>query len=215
MDTTELRERASSVWSSLWNPPTNEWEPSADPLDPTTAAFGEPSHEDEPTAEPMSEQPGHAPSGTVPDPRANLLTDVRDRAAQAGPETVVRHYVTTIDKSADLVVGRVVRVVGAAGVGDSSPTVLLTANPNRTRALIKPITTNGVIMLQPFNQGGNLPQTGVPAAPMSAYPIATGDPVHEVKSGAAVEAYAAGTTDFVDVAIWEEITGADNVGGLI
>lgn len=200
------------VWANTWNPETNEWAPSSE----QHSVFGvaEPSHGDEPHAAPSSEEYGRPDpdGGTIPDARMNLLDAVQGTtAALPAPPVTVRHIVETQEQSSPLARGRVVRVQGGA------PTVLLEENPNRARAILKAITTSGIVLLYPARQGGVQPQTGVPVGTMAGYPLATGDPPHVVESGSAVEAFAAntGVTAFTDVAVWEELDQPGSAPGLV
>jgi hypothetical protein len=194
----------STVWADEWNPETNEWAPSSE----QHSVFGlaEPSHGDVQTAEPMPNDPGdprtYQDGGGTPDVRKNLLTDVREhRQATPLPVQRVEHVVTTSEVGAALVRGRVVRVQGTL------PIVLLEETPNRRRALLKCITTAAVIVINPLRQGGGIATTTAPAGNLAGFPLATGDPVHEVKSSAGVEAVVSNTaaSPFCDVAVWEEL----------
>jgi hypothetical protein len=199
-----------AVW---WNPDTNEWAPSNTPNNVVgSGAPGQPSHGDVMTADPMSNYVGHTtPGGTTPDARPNLLDAVR-RSNTPAPTAFapIEHKIvvetTHVASSANR--ARVVRVQAqASGGNDAQAVVLLEDNPNRDRALIKCITTNGVIVLTPLRQGGVPTNLAVPTGNIAGYPLATGDPVHEVKSSDGVEAYIANGTAqaFCDVAIWEEM----------
>jgi hypothetical protein len=206
----------SPVWSNTWNPETDEWSPSDEPYNVVGEAggpYGEPTHYDTPdyAGSPSSEQYGHEDGGTVAVHELNLIDDVKQRMRTAPPPQVVHHVIETFEEGAELVRARVVRVVG-----NQQQTMLLEENPNRRRALIKCITTAGVVMVQPAHQGGNLTNAAIPTGNQAAYPQATGDPVLEVKSQAGVEAYGIVVAPgFVDVAVWEEMTGPKHDPGLV
>lgn len=188
-----------------WNPGTNEWAPSNTPIGGGSAegANQEPSHGDVQPASPQSSEPGVV-TGTTPDARGTLLSSVRNPPASTPlPVQRVEHVITTQEEGNDLVRTRTVRVSGTV------PVVLLEENPHRTRALLKLVTSNGVITISPIRQGGIGASTaGVPTAPNAGYMIATGDPVHESKSKAGIEALVedTGASTFCDVTIWEEMS---------
>lgn len=207
----------SPVWSNTWNPETDDWSPSDEPYDVVGVqgdAFGEPTHFDTPdyVGAPIgTDQYGIEDHGSVPVRELNLIDDVKARMRTAPPAQVVHHVIETFEEGAELVRARVVRVIG-----NQQQTMLLEENPNRRRALIKCITTAGVVMVQPAHQGGNLTNAAVPTGNQAAYPQATGDPVLEVKSQAGVEAYGiVAAPGFVDVAVWEEMTGPKHDPGLV
>lgn len=181
-------------------PPTNEWDPGSEQY--STVGIAEPSHGDDPTAQPMSDAPGQDPGtvGSTPDGRMNLLDAVKGAAPQLPPVQEVHHTVETFSVGSDRVRGRVVRVVN-----NNIETTLLEQNPNRVRAIIKPITTNGVIIIGSALQGGNPQYTAIPTGPAAFYPQATGDPTLTIESTAAVVAYGTVAAGFCDVAIWEEL----------
>jgi hypothetical protein len=209
-----------------WNPETNEWAPSNTPHNVAgPGAPQQPSHGDVMTADPMIDQPGvyggmAGQGGGTPDARPNLLDAVRGSRtpvpAQLAP---VQHQIVveTKEVASSANRARVVRVqVQGAGQNAQQAVTLLENNPNRDRALIKCITTNGVIVLAPLRQGGVPTGTGVPSGNMAGYPLATGDPIHEVKSSDGVEAYIwnTGAQTFCDVAIWEEMKTPHDEPGL-
>lgn len=185
-----------------WNPITNTWEP-IPPLAEYDVA--EPGHEDIPTATPLSDTAGHEDSdgGSTPDRRMNLLDAVRGGVDPDVPlDNVVHHVMETREAPVSICSGRIVAVVGNA-----QPSVLLSENPNRTRALIKVITSASVIMVGAEGQGGNVPLVAAPTIPAGQYPQATGDPVLTIESTGAVEAYGTvAAPGVILVAVWEEQT---------
>jgi hypothetical protein len=200
------------VWANTWNPQTNEWSPSNE----QHSVFGlaEPSHGDTPAAEPMPNDPGDPRSyqdgGGTPDARLNLLDAVRGTGQPVqAPVQRVEHVIHTQEEPSSKVRARVVRVQApAAGAGGPVTTVVLEENMKRDRAILKCITTSGVVVLMPLRQGGvNVATAGAPAGFMAGFPLATGDPPLEVKAGAGVEAIIANTggSAFCDIAIWEEM----------
>jgi hypothetical protein len=217
----------SSVFANEWNPVTNEWAPSNNPHAATTvqdpSRNQQPSHGDVHDARPQPSDLGApwtwAPpdDGSTPDARMNLLDAVKNpRQVSRPPTQIVHHIVETNEVSSGRIRARVVRVQApAAGGNDAASVVLLEENKDRDRALIKLITTNGVIVLTPMRQGGLTANTAVPAGSIPGFPIATGDPVHEIKSSEGVEAYIANSSGqaFCDVAIWEEMKSTQNLPG--
>jgi len=190
-----------------WNPGTNEWAPSNEPVGGGSAEVGnqEPSHGDVTPARPMSRaQSEPSPDGSQDSPRMNLLDSVRQPAASTPlPVQRVEHVITTQESGTDLVRTRTVRVQGTV------PVVLLEENPYRTRAYLKMVTSNAVMTIYPLRQGGaGTSTTGVPTAPNAGYMIATGDPIHESKSQAGIEAVVedTGASSFADVTVWEEMS---------
>lgn len=201
------------VFANTWNPDTNEWAPTNEQH--STFGLAEPSHGDVPEANPESDEYGrYEGRGSVPDARPNLLDAVRGQGVPLGPPVQrIEHVISTqeLGPDADLVRGRVVMVVG-----NQTPTVLLEQNARRKRALIKVITSASVILLTPMRQGGTPNLTVAPTAPGAFYPLATGDPVHEVKSGAGVDAYGAqAAAGQIMVAIWEELQQPGHEPGLV
>lgn len=197
----------STVWARDWNPATDEWDPNAD-----TEQWGESigQHGDDPTAVPVSESYGQPAAGTVPDPRANLLTDILGNRQAAPPPTVEHHHVVeTIETGASRVRARVVRVVG-----NQSEVTLLEQNDHRTRALIKVVTSASVIIIGPARQGGNPGFTATPTGPAAFWYHATGDGTLEVKASAAVSCFGTLAAGAVDVAVWEEIESDTSIPGL-
>jgi hypothetical protein len=208
---------ADVVFGLVWNPQTNQWAPSDEPIGGgnATVANQEPSHGDVPIAAPMSSPP---PTGTTPDARANLLDSVKASGPGPAPVAQVHHVVETIEQGNDRVRARTIRVqLAAVGGGPDGGTVLLEQNPRRAFALIKLVTTNGVIIIFPGGQGaGNLAFTGVPTAPYAGFFMATGDPVLKIESSAMVSAIVAysGTQAFCDVSIWEEMSNPSGDPGI-
>lgn len=202
------------VWANEWTPHVDRWDPNADTY--TEYERQGPGHGDLPDASPMSDEYGQPTSGSTPDARANLLTDVRRVRQTAPPIQVIRHEVITSEAGAERIRARTVMVTSNA-----APTVLLDANPNRKRALIKVITSNQVIMVNEGRAGYGQPLAAVPTANATGWAQATGDPMLEVKSQAMVEAYGAGAvnagtntlTTPIAVTIWEEIQDPSHVPG--
>ncbi len=138
------------------------------------------------------------------------VEDVNRPTATARTSHVVEHVVDTIEHGADQIRGRVVRVPA-----NTETVSLLDENMNRTRALIKVVTSSAVVMVQQARQGGNPRLTATPVGPQAAFPIATGDPVLEVKATCGVEAYGViAAPGFVDVAIWEELENPNHSSGI-
>ena len=156
-----------------WNPGTNEWAPSNEPVGGGSAEVGnqEPSHGDVQPAHPQSREPGGPDTGSQDSPRMNLLDSVRNPPQSTAPPVQrVEHVITTQDEGTDLVRTRTVRVQGTV------PTVLLEENPYRTLAYLKMVTSNAVITIYPLRQGGGgVSSTGVPTAPNAGYMFATGE----------------------------------------
>lgn len=199
----------TTVWAGQWNPPDNEWDPNATPHE--TWGVEALDHTDDQTAEPMSEQYGHGPSGTTPDARENLLTDVQNpRTAAPLPTQTVHHIVETVEVGSAVVRPRTVRVVG-----NTTETPLLEENPNRERAIIKLVTTNGVIIIGAARQGGNPQFNATPTGPSNWWYQATGDPVLVIETTAAVVAYGVAVAGAVDVCIWEELRTPSDAPGLV
>lgn len=213
-----------TVFGLAWNPDTNEWAPSDHPVGGGDAenANQEPSHGDEHYARPMGNDPGDPPTytegGGVPDARANLLDSVRAAPQAPQPVAQVHHTVETIEQGNDRTRARTIRVqLAAVGGGNDGGTVILEQNPARAFALIKCVTTNGVVILFPGQEGiGNLQYTGVPTAPSPGFFLATGDPVLKIESTAMVSAIAAdtGTQAFCDLSIWEEMSNPSGDPGI-
>jgi hypothetical protein len=207
----------SFLYPMQWNPDTNEWAPSSEQH--STFDVAEPGHGDERDARPMVNEPGdprtYSDAGATPDGRLNLLDAVRapQRGVVHPPVQRVEHVITTNEVASGAIRARTVRIENPATSGSpQQPVVLLEANKNRSRALIKCITTNGVIVVTPIRQGGVISGTGLPVGNVGGYAIATGDPIHEVKSTDGVEAVLFNTAAqaFCDVSIWEEMnTTAD------
>jgi len=134
-----------------WNPETNEWAPSNEQH--STWGVAEPGHGDVEDANPVSESYGHAPSGTIPDRRLNLIDSVRDvRGPTPAPTVHYTHDVRTTEAGAESV-----RFHQEFVQGTAPPTPILQQNPNRKRALIR--ISSGVTN----SQNNNLTATGVPA----------------------------------------------------
>lgn len=203
------------VWDDVWNPTVNRWSPSDEPypgydVDVLTEYQ---SHGDVATTSPESEQyrrPDRG-GGSVPDARANLLTDVADAGTTAPPVSVVRHELVTSEAGGEVVRARTVVVTG-----NLAPTRLLDENPDRKRALIKVVTTASVVLIGPAFGGMGSPQlTGVPTQPVGAWLQATGDPVLEIKAQAAVDVVGVvAAPASVLVTVWEEINAESNQPGL-
>lgn len=204
------------IWGDMWNPHQNRWAPTDEPVG---GDAGPEPHGDNPTASPTSEafdyiDPG---GGTGPDARTNV-----QQVATPGPGTPptqrVVHEMETYEVGGEIARGRVI-VVGS----NLTPAVLLDENPNRKRALIKVITSTSVILVGPHAQLGSPGLTAPPTAPLAAYPIATGDPVHEIKSQAAIDVLGVGPvsgtsagvlTTPIMVAVWEETNSVQGGPGL-
>lgn len=197
----------STVWSDVWTPTIDAWDPNAD-TGPWGENVGE--HGDIAVAEPVSEQYGQSPSGTVPDVRANLLTDIRRGNGVSAPPGVTQHHVVeTVERGAARIRARVVRVVG-----NLTEASLLEQNDGRTRALIKVVTSASVIIIGPARQGGNPQFNATPTGPSAWWYQATGDAALEVKASGAVSAYGTAAAGAVDVAVWEEIETDSSIPGL-
>lgn len=209
------------IWGDEWNPHGNRWSPSDQPVGGDAGADAVTVHGDVPFTPPLGEQWGtvYPGGGSVPDARANFATDVApDRGPTPPPAQVVRHEVHTYETGAEVVRARTVVITS-----NTAPTTLLDENPNRKRALIKVITSNQIIMINPLRSGGGgAGLTTTPSGNVQGWQQATGDPMLEVKSQAGVEAYGVGAatngvlTTPISVTIWEEIdtnTGPGLVGG--
>lgn len=210
-----------AVWSDLWNPHINSWDPTTDTLRTTedTDVVGYQEHVDEYTTPPLSESYGvERGVGTAPDPRLNVLTNVRQPGPTPAPPQVIRHEVETYERGSDEVRARTVVITRI-----DTPVVLLEENPNRKRALIKVITSNAVVMIQPGRVGGSGVQfSAIPSGNSGMWAQATGDPNLEVKSTDQVECYGTGAntagllTTPISVTIWEEMYAAvPGTGGII
>lgn len=209
------------VWGDFWNPHPNAWAPSVEDF----PAYGHDvaeveyqSHGDVPATSPMTEQYGLADAGggSVPDARANLRTNVRDRMPIPYPTQTIRHELITQDVGSEAVRARTVIITS-----NLTPVTLLDENPNRKRALIKVITSTSIVMIIPLRSGGGA--EGLIAAPTSnaqGWAQATGDPVLEVKAQAGVECYGVGAaangtlTVPIAVTIWEELIVPNSGPGL-
>lgn len=173
-----------------WNPLTNEWEKV-----PPLGTVVEHDHTDIPTASPVSDTEGHVDGGTVPDARMNLIDSVRGGVADAPPVQVVRHLLETTEVPSDNVAARGV-TVKAGG----QPTILLNANPNRTRALLKVLTGGGAVYMGPTSSLANA-LVGAATGARPGWLLAAADPIFESKSSAEISAI---TGTDCDVQIWEE-----------
>lgn len=197
---------AAAPGGFTWNPDTNEWAPSNEPIGGGSAELAnqEPSHGDVQPAHPQSREPGGPDTGSQDSPRMNLLDSVRNPPQSMPlPTQRVEHVISTQEDGTDLVRTRTVRVQG------TTPVMLLEENPYRTMAYLKMVTSNGVIMMFPTRQGGaGTSTTGIPTAPNGGYLFATGDPVHKSESKAGIEAIVqdTGASTFADVTIWEEMS---------
>lgn len=158
-DETMTPDNPDTVWANTWNPPTDEWSPSAEPHN--TWGVAQPGHGDLSMANPMVDAPGDprtvppTTGGSAPDVRDNLLTDVKKSMAVAPPPQVVHHVVENVERGAESVNVRQITVVG-----NQAPTQLLESNPARRRALIRIVPNNpgGV-----NSENNNLTAVGVPA----------------------------------------------------
>lgn len=170
------------------------------------------------TMDPVTEQGLHVPERSLTAPGVGVGPDYAEgppiesvahkppQHQQPAPELVSRHVVETQNVGAALVRARVVPVVG-----NQTPSALLEYNPNRTRALIKVITSNAIILIGPARQGGAPALTAAPTQGLAHYAQATGDPQLEIKSAAAVEAYGVQAVGGVIlVSIWEEQISAND-----
>lgn len=197
------------VWADVWNPDTNEWAPSNEQH--STWGVAEPTHFDAPTATPETPSYGVPDGGVMPDGRLNLLDSVKAGGSPATvPRAVVHHVIETQEEASSHIRTRIVRVQGTA------PTTILEQNPNRDRAIVKAITTNGIVVLFPVHQGGVQASAAVPAGGAAGWPLATGDSDLKVESSDGVEAvvFNSGAQAFCDVAIWEEMKGPNDAPGL-
>lgn len=135
-DDTMVPDNPDTVWANQWNPPTDEWNPSAEPHN--TWGVAQPGHGDLALANPMVDEQGRpesyppATGGTVPDVRDNLLTDVNKRMSVAPPVSTVHHVVENVERGAESINVRQINVQG-----NTAPTQLLEQNPRRKRALVQ------------------------------------------------------------------------------
>lgn len=154
-DETMTPDNPDTVWANTWNPPTDEWSPSAEPHN--TWGVAQPGHGDLSMANPMVDAPGDprtvppTTGGSVPDVRDNLLTDVKKSMAVAPPPQVVHHVVENVERGAESVNVRQITVVG-----NVAPTQLLEANPNRRRALVRVVPADPAASLNPLYNGSGV-----------------------------------------------------------
>lgn len=196
------------VWSDVWNPEINEWNPSGSDY-PAAGEEGvtayAPPHTDQPDADPVSEQYGHPDdtyAGSTEDARANLLTEVRaKRGPVPGPPVIVRHEVSTTERGAEYILTRTIRL----SAQNPGPVELVADNPNRKRALFR-VTSATTLLIRPARSGGiPAPGTGTVAG-TNCYPIDS-TIQFEYKGQAALEGLLNNGGDTTDVAILEELVG--------
>jgi hypothetical protein len=209
--------RTDPVWGNVWNPESNLWQPSNEPY----PAYGQDaavveyqSHADVMTATPISEMygtPDPYGTGTTPDPRLNLLTDKQQVGPAAPPVHIVKQETVTRETGADVIRARTVAVVG-----NLVPTRLLDENPNRSRALVKVVTTNSVVLIGPPFGGMGAPQlSATPTQPGAQWWQATGDPLFKIESCAAVDAIGViAPPGVVLVSVWEELNNPGHTPGV-
>lgn len=143
-DETMTPDNPDTVWANTWNPPTDEWSPTAEPHN--TWGVAQPGHGDLSMANPMVDAPGDprtvppTTGGSVPDVRDNLLTDVKNRMQTPAPAVEVHHVVENVERGAESVNVRQITVVG-----NVAPTQLLESNPNRRRALVRVVPSDPAI----------------------------------------------------------------------
>lgn len=195
----------------VWNPDTNEWAPSNE----QHSVFGvaEPSHGDDPSAMPMSDAPGQPPDtvGSAPDARKNLLDAVRQGPTQLPAPVVEHHHVVDVQEQGNVRVRtKTVRVQAqpaGGGGNDYQPVTILEEAPNRSRAVIRVITTNGQVVLTPLRQGGVQPTLTAAAAPIAGFVLSQADGMLTTEVQAGIEAVVFNVTQqaFADVTVWEEL----------
>lgn len=140
-DETMTPDNPDTVWANTWNPPTDEWSPSAEPHN--TWGVAQPGHGDLSMANPMVDEPGRPETippttgGSVPDVRDNLLTDVKKRMATTPPTQVVHHVVENVERGSEALRFHQEVVQG------SGPTTVLNPNDQRKRALLKIAAASG------------------------------------------------------------------------
>lgn len=178
-----------------------EWAPSNEPL--STFGVAEPGHGDVSDAAPESEQYGRDTQrgGTTPDPRMNLLTNVREVATAATPIIEHHHVMETIDRGTDSV--RMQTFVIPAQPAD--PTIILQENPDRVRAFVKVVTVGVSVLLMPLRGGGaSAAAASGGTGPSNSFTFADTDGLLKIETQAGIEAIAAAALAVVTV--YEELS---------